>query len=278
MPATNAASSTRRRQLSDKLTQRKRAPIACQFCRLRKTKCDGVKPICGFCQHHSAQCIWGVATDLTESTSTEKEILRRLDELKELLSGPENAESPAIDDQQTSSTTQTQDRPACPITAASMTNIHPLDVDASPFAHTRCESILNWPIFYGIIDPADVAVESFPVECGRTFELQVDSVAISPSPARAPKYNSGLVIQDELFVPLCRKFLDHVHPRNPILDDAQLIQHAKRVAEHGLEWDAPSCLVVCEESVCCALKIADRLHSSLHALLRAIRHPGNETS
>ncbi|KAH7394300.1 hypothetical protein BKA66DRAFT_297023 [Pyrenochaeta sp. MPI-SDFR-AT-0127] len=244
MSATNATSSTRRRHTSNKLTQRKRAPIACQFCRLRKTKCDGVKPICGFCQHHDAQCIWGVATEDTQSSPTEQEILRRLEELKELLSGPRDIESNV----QSSSITHRQERPTSPTTAASLNSVWPLDASASPFDHTRCESFLNWPIFRTIIDPVDVAVESFVLECGHAFEPD-DPVANSPSSLRLNRHANGLVIQDDLFVPLCRKFLDHVHPRNPILDESQLIRYAKCVAEHGLEWDGPSCLVL----VACAI-------------------------
>lgn len=38
--------------------QRKRAVTACQSCRLRKTKCDNVRPACGFCSKNGAQCIY----------------------------------------------------------------------------------------------------------------------------------------------------------------------------------------------------------------------------
>lgn len=39
--------------------KRRRIAIACNECRDRKRKCDGVKPICGSCiKRSSAQCIW----------------------------------------------------------------------------------------------------------------------------------------------------------------------------------------------------------------------------
>ena len=50
-------------------------------------------------------------------------------------------------------------------------------------------------------------------------------------------------------VPLCHKFLAHVHSRNPILDEMQLLQYAEHVVVHGLEWDGLSCLVVCTTEI-----------------------------
>jgi hypothetical protein len=38
--------------------QRKRAVAACEQCRARKTKCDNVRPTCGFCQRSHGRCIY----------------------------------------------------------------------------------------------------------------------------------------------------------------------------------------------------------------------------
>ncbi|PYI01403.1 nitrogen assimilation transcription factor NirA [Aspergillus sclerotiicarbonarius CBS 121057] len=35
-------------------------PRACQFCRVRKIRCDNAKPICGSCQRHDRQCVYVV--------------------------------------------------------------------------------------------------------------------------------------------------------------------------------------------------------------------------
>jgi hypothetical protein len=245
MPAPTAASATNRRKATtDKLAPRKRAPIACQFCRLRKTKCDGVKPVCSFCEHHQAQCIWGVATDEIASTPAEKEILQRLDELKDLLSDVRQTASNIAEPHYSTSTPQTQ-RPATPITAASQnTTLDPLANLASPFTHTRCEKVLAWPIFHSVVDPNDVAIESFVLECDNSVVLE-DDMSISPSETCLDAQVAGLGVRTDQLLPLCRKFLDHVHPRNPMLDEVQLIRYAEHVAECGLEWDGPSCLVVC---------------------------------
>ncbi|EKM75381.1 hypothetical protein AGABI1DRAFT_87852 [Agaricus bisporus var. burnettii JB137-S8] len=36
----------------------KRTPMACQFCRGRKLKCDGVKPSCGNCDRRGYPCVY----------------------------------------------------------------------------------------------------------------------------------------------------------------------------------------------------------------------------
>jgi hypothetical protein len=249
MPAPTAASATNRRKATtDKLAARKRAPIACQFCRLRKTRCDGIKPVCGFCKHHEAQCVWGVATDEIASTPAEKEILQRLDELKDLLSDARQAAPHVAEPQYSTPTPQTQERPATPITAASQnTTLDPLANLASPFTHTQCEKVLAWPIFQSVVNPNDLAVESFVLECDNSVAFEDTMSTTSPETfSDAPV--AGLDIQTDQVLPLCRKFLEHVHPRNPMLDEAQLIRYAKHVAEYGLDWDGPSCLVVCKLS------------------------------
>lgn len=219
---------------SRRLTQRKRAPIACQFCRLRKTKCDGVKPVCSFCRYHEAQCVWGAVED-PGVTSTEKEILRRLDELKTMLSVSGDA---------TNSPLQTlpvaHNDAASTTTGASHGNtLTSSNVGhATAFLNTSCESILSWPIFQDVIDPAEIAIESFAVEYGQISESDSSSGAVSLPQA------SRHGVQDHLFLPLCRKFLDLVHVRNPILDEEELMRYAKRDLEHGIQWDGPSCLVV----------------------------------
>lgn len=48
--------------------QRKRAVTACQPCRLRKTRCDNVRPICGFCSKNGAQCTYPEANNGDYST------------------------------------------------------------------------------------------------------------------------------------------------------------------------------------------------------------------
>lgn len=229
-------SSPRHRAPADKLTRRKRTSVACQFCRIRKTRCDGVRPVCGFCRHHDAQCVWGIGSEDEgyEGTPAEREILQRLEEIKQFLHGSNritNSLSPGHELLDAVSGIP-KELPSSPEVVHSQERYLPTTASvSSPYAFARCETMLRWPIFEGLVDPADASIDSFVLEYG--FDIT------SPYPV-----NTGSGILEQQFVPLCRKFLAHVHPRNPILEGSELIRHAKHAAEDGLGWDAASCLVV----------------------------------
>ncbi|KAJ6037105.1 hypothetical protein N7540_001384 [Penicillium herquei] len=64
---------------------RKRALIACRFCRHRKRKCDGERPKCGFCASAGAECEYQEnSTEKSEADQTQ-EILQRLEQLESLV-------------------------------------------------------------------------------------------------------------------------------------------------------------------------------------------------
>ena len=52
-------------------------------------------------------------------------------------------------------------------------------------------------------------------------------------------------VREEEFNVLSKRFLAYVHIKNPILDCAEFKAYVRDVAEHGVRWDGPSCLVVC---------------------------------
>lgn len=43
----------------DKKNKRRRVALACEGCRQRKTRCDGVQPTCGICQKRKIPCVYG---------------------------------------------------------------------------------------------------------------------------------------------------------------------------------------------------------------------------
>lgn len=221
--------STSRRPVSERLSRRKRVVVACQFCRIRKTRCDGVKPVCGFCQRHEARCVWGTTSandeHAMESTPTEREILSRLDEIKSLLdaNAPSPRQPPTVRPPSSSEERSCEPPPSTLPGTSAIPPSHPA---------IRCESILRWPVFHGLIEPSDAAIESFVFEC-------------APVSSDTDNGASSAIIQEHSLLPLCRKFLAHVHARNPILEGSELIHYAKHVTENGLAWDGRSCLVVC---------------------------------
>lgn len=233
--------------------RRKRAVTACEFCRLRKTKCDNARPVCGFCRRQRATCVYGdeeegnggnVARDHEEDASAV--ILERLDEIKQMLQSSPRGLAP------TAAYPAYQPEPSAGAAVPSPGH-QGFDVEGAAdrgetsrtlYPALRCESMLRWPVFDGLIPEEDARIESFILEFGSDLD---DTAAvedrIGPS---STSYGAaaGSGIRDDAFVPLCQKFLMHVHPRNPILEGRELVTYAKLAAEHGVGWDSASCLVV----------------------------------
>ncbi|RTE81307.1 hypothetical protein BHE90_004182 [Fusarium euwallaceae] len=68
---------------------RRRAPIACLFCRHRKRRCDGVKPICGLCAASGVDCEYSdkmsdIQKARQENASNEV-LVQRINDLENML-------------------------------------------------------------------------------------------------------------------------------------------------------------------------------------------------
>ncbi|KAI5455883.1 hypothetical protein BGZ63DRAFT_100015 [Mariannaea sp. PMI_226] len=64
---------------------RQRAALACDVCRSRRTKCDGAKPACLFCEVHGIECKYRAVAPPTPSRS-ELEISAIKEHLKQISS------------------------------------------------------------------------------------------------------------------------------------------------------------------------------------------------
>ncbi|RSL50229.1 hypothetical protein CEP53_008869 [Fusarium sp. AF-6] len=100
----------------------------------------------------------------------------------------------------------------------------------SPLHALRPESLLEWAVFQPILSDADTGIKSF------LFESDSSDLAVVESKG------AGRGIRDDAYVSLCRKFLTHVHPWNPLLDEDTLMGYARDIEENGLRWDGDSCL------------------------------------
>ncbi|KAF2735027.1 hypothetical protein EJ04DRAFT_534478 [Polyplosphaeria fusca] len=63
--------------------------IACESCRKRKSKCDGVRPKCNTCQSKNLQCIYDVAEDgktTTQLRAHVRRLAKELDDMKSIVS------------------------------------------------------------------------------------------------------------------------------------------------------------------------------------------------
>ncbi|KAF4340543.1 C6 zinc finger domain protein [Fusarium beomiforme] len=173
-----------------------------------------------------------------EDAVSNRQILDRLDEIKEILqkandsprsfSGvepilttTEDPQTPAAGSPWTRFSANAQDQPQ------RSSQVQPSELERIPVAALRCGSLLRWPALYNIV-PSDARdVDSFPLSPGY-------------KESSAQKLNSsGKGIDESSFVPLCRKFLAHVYLRNPALGGQQLIRHARTTEENGF-WIKPN--------------------------------------
>ncbi|KAH7113704.1 vegetative cell wall protein gp1 [Dactylonectria estremocensis] len=232
----------RKRPRISGMYQRKRAVAACQPCRVRKTKCDNIKPACGFCARNGAQCTYAdTASDHSSFDPASLAILERLGHVVSLLETRQPPSSPQ------DSSLGMQKQPSQAILNAAPPN-RPADQNSEddlleetpnfPAAIYNCESVLRWPIFQGIVPD----IESFV-----TWPDNTQTASSMSSWRDSGTLSRG--VQEEDFIPLSRRFLAYVHTKNPILDVAELSRYVRDAAEHGLRWDGPSCLVL----ITCAL-------------------------
>ncbi|KAF4951911.1 hypothetical protein FGADI_7133 [Fusarium gaditjirri] len=119
-----------------------------------------------------------------------------------------------------------------PANSAVFSQVQSYESKRLPFAVVRCESLLQWPALCNIIPSDARGVDSFPLSPGYKES------------STKKQSSTGKGIDGSSFVTLCRKFLAHVHPRNPVLDGQQLIRHARTAEENGLKLDTSSCLVL----------------------------------
>ncbi|KAF5004851.1 hypothetical protein FDECE_8667 [Fusarium decemcellulare] len=258
--AEEAPPTKKRSRTTADYAQRKRVPVACQFCRLRKVKCDNVRPSCGYCLRHKAKCIYGeldppqadsVSTS-AEATGSDQKILARLDEIKDMLerlqvaapasastsgstTSPTTAWNPpdilsqyTLTESSSSQPTAERDRARCP------------KPETSPLMAFRCEAILKWPALSSIVPEKDLQMDSFLLVPGPEESCGNETVGSE---------SNGHLVPDRELTPLCRKFLTIFHPRNPILDGQRLLSYAKDIDENGVRWNSASCLVMLASAI-----------------------------
>ncbi|KAM0722718.1 hypothetical protein Q7P37_002159 [Cladosporium fusiforme] len=233
------------------LASRKRAFAACQFCRLRKTRCDNARPICGYCRLHNATCIYDGDEDAdpqlpqTFDKGTER-VLERLDDLERLWYSfaPQHQDRPQAPPPQ-SETSALTSTPEPQTTEGCVVQHHRLPLDSR-----RCESLLAWPVLEPLI-PQEVRGAGSIVSLSQQQSHVSGANGTTPINGRSVAANKRRAFSEDNIVPLIRTFIERVLPRNPVLDGPDLLQLANGIAEDGLDWSAESCLVL----LCCALSV-----------------------
>ncbi|KAK6379238.1 hypothetical protein LTS17_006156 [Exophiala oligosperma] len=97
--------------------------------------------------------------------------------------------------------------------------------------------VLTWPNFDGLFSPdflTSTLLADEDVEAGKNLQNVGQRTELTNG--RAVNYEDAPVLVD--------RFLAFVHTKNPILNVPEVRIYARRLAEEGPLWDAPSCLVL----------------------------------
>ncbi|OJJ44491.1 hypothetical protein ASPZODRAFT_135305 [Penicilliopsis zonata CBS 506.65] len=206
---------------------RKRAAIACELCRLRKTRCDNVRPTCSLCRQAGAVCKYTTASDATPVTYEPQPsaLLERLNYAISLLERPSNrSPSPT----------------ANPATTGEL---------GVPRDAIFAECMLSWSVLQGF----GSANSSSLLWSGCCVpEVEKKNTGMNTPSTGVPSEAEILPsINPHDFVALVQRYLSLVHVKNPILDIDRLQQTTRRVVEEGCAWDGGTALVL----LACALAV-----------------------
>lgn len=106
-----------------------------------------------------------------------------------------------------------------------------------PQCSNSADVVLTWPNFDGLFSPDflnSTLLADEDVEAGKNLQNVGQRTELTSG--RAVNYEDAPVLVD--------RFLAFVHTKNPILNVPEVRIYARRLAEEGPLWDAPSCLVV----------------------------------
>ncbi|KAF2658597.1 hypothetical protein K491DRAFT_592537 [Lophiostoma macrostomum CBS 122681] len=250
-----------KRQRTAAMYNRRRAVTACEPCRRRKTRCDNVRPVCGFCSANQGRCTYPDNAGGNDYATFDPASLAILDRINHVAALLEARPLPNLTSQTAQADLSSSETPeshahlyVAPERQWENTDIQDLEpagipamIDDDLFGRTdapghpavliNCESILKWPIFSASVP----RVHSFVLDSAAVGESRVDSTSASFGLHRG--------IQEDDFNNLSRKFLKLVHVKNPVLDVIEYKRFVKEAVEQGPRWDGPSCLVL----ITCAL-------------------------
>ncbi|KAK9452556.1 hypothetical protein V1511DRAFT_513736 [Dipodascopsis uninucleata] len=241
---------------------RKRAPVACNFCRHRKRRCDGRRPVCGNCAESDADCTYQELSSFRFDGSSNSNIIQeRLDRIEQLLwrhdtlffalsermTEHEKQVSPLgstsneclVFNGQSATVNGSPNSSVDDVTAGVATKDYQADILAGqtlppftiPMGHnTSTIRVLRLPLIKSLI--GDYPQNYF-------FNIE------------AKRNISGLV-SDRMFPPidqdigdmLVATYISTVHPHHPVVDTDVIFEYYKSILENGLCWDIKSAIVL----------------------------------
>lgn len=191
---------------------RKRAVTACQVCRARRTKCDNLKPSCSFCLKVGAKCIQS-SVDFSSFDAASLQILQRLDDLEALFRKTHGGDGTA---EHGDSTAPEFEEP----------------IDRSRLLPRPIDQILEWDVLKGL------RAQDQPG--GPTYPCANSTTQMTGSP---PTFGFE-ELEPHRIKALLDSFFNHVHVKNPVLDEQHTRNLVLRVCMHGIDWSPDACLAL----------------------------------
>ncbi|KAL3485886.1 hypothetical protein BJX62DRAFT_242540 [Aspergillus germanicus] len=208
--------------------QRMRAAIACVRCRDRKTRCDGGRPVCGYCARTSSACQYEIADGSGERTMSHEmgvQILQAIGELTQFVKGNSQKALPrdGNSNEHTPSSALDLEQPYQTATSTG----YPQQLQFSE----GLDSIFKWRVFPSGLEP-------IPVDDGKSS---------IPMPDELPPVTLAELTRLQM------NYRRVVHNVNPILDLGTLDHYVTHIAENGFDWTTRACLValVCAIGAIC---------------------------
>ncbi|KAL5355640.1 putative C6 finger domain protein [Aspergillus floccosus] len=228
---------------------RKRAPLACNFCRSRKRRCDAQKPSCSNCIELEVQCQYDDGpSQRIDSTGGSREILNRLRAIEALLqsqseritalSSENRAPSFSVHDQTSPASQQylvVEDthQYARPPQSSALSNLPPLTI---PVKHKTSSTFLL------TLPPVKSLVGDYPTD----LFFRLESRCPLPPQLSLDQWPSPIPLDIERDDDLVSVFFSLVHPNHPILDRQDFERIYEKFVETGPDYNLESilCLVV----------------------------------
>ncbi|KAL5623748.1 hypothetical protein FOBRF1_002998 [Fusarium oxysporum] len=250
------------RQRPDVTYSRKRAIAACRICRVKKVKCNNVRPVCGSCIASQSTCVYeGSEGDHSSFDPASIAILERLNQVLESVE-----DIPGLIKTSVETAVKNTALPPGPVSRIAegfdaFSDGRELSSDdlTAPTAILSIESVLSWPILAGSVAPTHI-LDALPDTKANGGHGLMNNGTGSPSVSNA---RLTRITVDEKDIPrLVRQFLQHVHPINPILDIDTINSDSLRISETSVTWDGESCIVLIACALGCIAKPYDAMVTS----------------
>ncbi|KAL4889120.1 hypothetical protein BDV59DRAFT_210531 [Aspergillus ambiguus] len=252
--STNDFQSVKKKRSNSEATEypRRRATIACQICRLRKTRCNGARPRCQLCTDLDAECVYrepGIKLD-----AGDKLIIERLSRIEGLLQSSLAAQHPTFAQSSTSPATSNDtnigsddlvNRTSSLVNLSGRTSVAgmaswanpPASISTMPKVHTTpALHLLQWPLIRDLVTGPYDPHTLLQLEMAREPLRMTAAVGLDLS-------NAATYVQS---------FFERVNVWYACVNPYTWPQYHKQAVSQGFQEGAESCVVLLVLALGCA--------------------------